>query len=30
MGIFMRKATVNRNTAETKIAVTIDLDGTGA
>ncbi|HEU4968059.1 imidazoleglycerol-phosphate dehydratase HisB [Sphingomonas sp.] len=25
----MRKATVNRNTAETKIAVTIDLDGTG-
>jgi imidazoleglycerol-phosphate dehydratase len=29
MGIFMRKATVNRHTAETKIAVTIDLDGTG-
>ena len=25
----MRKATVNRHTAETKIAVTIDLDGTG-
>jgi imidazoleglycerol-phosphate dehydratase len=25
----MRSATVNRNTAETKIAVTVDLDGTG-
>jgi imidazoleglycerol-phosphate dehydratase len=25
----MRTATVNRNTAETKIAVTVDLDGTG-
>ena len=26
----MRTATVNRNTAETKIAVTVNLDGTGA
>ena len=26
----MRSATVNRNTAETKIAVTVNLDGTGA
>jgi imidazoleglycerol-phosphate dehydratase len=26
----MRTATVNRNTAETKIAVTVDLDGTGS
>lgn len=30
MGVFMRSATVNRNTAETKIAVTVNLDGTGA
>jgi imidazoleglycerol-phosphate dehydratase len=30
MGDSMRSATVNRNTAETKIAVTVDLDGTGA
>lgn len=26
---FMRNATVSRNTAETKIEVTLDLDGTG-
>ncbi len=26
----MRQATVNRHTAETRIAVTVDLDGTGA